>query len=167
LLRRSSAVEEPNEDLPGLTILHHGLQCAAQLRRTDPDDPELQLAGLLHDVGHLLPGGSEEQHGALGAAFVGPLLGDRIAALIAAHVPAKRYLVSADRSYRDRLSAGSRRTLSVQGDAMSAEESAAFDALPHADAALRLRRADEAAKDPGAEVPDLDAWLPALALVAG
>ncbi|HEV3280912.1 MAG TPA: hypothetical protein VG032_04820, partial [Acidimicrobiales bacterium] len=60
-----------------------------------------------------------------------------------------------------------RRTLSVQGDAMSAEESAAFDALPHADAALRLRRADEAAKDPGAEVPDLDAWLPALALVAG
>jgi predicted HD phosphohydrolase len=167
LLRRAGAAEEPNEDLPGLTILHHGLQCAARLRREEPGDSELQLAGLLHDVGHLLPGGSEDQHGAVGAAFVRPLLGDRIAGLIAAHVPAKRYLVSVDRSYRDRLSAGRRRTLSVQGEAMTAEESAAFVALPHADAALRLRRADETAKDPGAAVPGLEAWLPILAGVAG
>jgi predicted HD phosphohydrolase len=167
LLRRSGAAEEPNEDLPGLTILHHGLQCAARLRRTDPDDLELQVAGLLHDVGHLFAGGGEEHHGAVGAALVRPVFGDRIAALIAAHVPAKRYLVSADRTYWDRLSAGSRRTLSVQGEAMTPEESAAFVVLPYADAAVRLRRADEAAKDPGAEVPGLDAWLPTLALVTG
>ncbi len=167
LLRRSGAAEEPNEDLAGLTILNHGLQCAARLRHTDPDDAELQLAGLLHDVGHLLPGGREEQHGAVGAAFVRPVLGDRIAALVAAHVPAKRYLVSVERTYRDRLSAGSRRTLSMQGEGMTREESAVFVDLPHAESALRLRRADEAAKDPNADVPGLDAWLPTLTLVAG
>jgi predicted HD phosphohydrolase len=50
---------------------------------------------------------------------------------------------------------------------MTPEESAAFVVLPYADAAVRLRRADEAAKDPGAEVPGLDAWLPTLALVTG
>jgi predicted HD phosphohydrolase len=166
LLGRCASAEEPHEDLPGLTILDHGLQCAARLRHSDPDDLELQVAGLVHDVGHVLaPGG--EDHGVAGAAVVRPVLGDRVAALVAAHVPAKRHLVSTDRTYRDRLSTGSRLTLGVQGEAMSPEESAVFLALPHAEAALVLRRADEAAKDPGADVPGLDAWLSTLALVAG
>jgi predicted HD phosphohydrolase len=167
LLRRAGSVEEPNEDIEGLTILHHGLQCAAQLRRTQPDDPELHLAGLLHDVGHLLAPGHEDAHGAVGAAFVRPVLGQRVAALIEAHVPAKRYLVTVDPGYRSQLSDGSIRTLEVQGDAMSDAEVEAFRAAPYAEAAVQLRRADEAAKDPAADVTDLATWLPTLAAAAG
>jgi predicted HD phosphohydrolase len=164
VLRRAGAVEEPNEDIVGLTILHHGLQCAALLARSDPDDPELHLAGLLHDVGHVLQPGRDEAHGRIGADFVRPVLGDRVAGLIEAHVPAKRYLVTVDAAYRSQLSIGSVRTLTAQGESMSADEQEAFRAGPHA---LRLRQADEAAKDPSASVPDLDTWLATLLAVAG
>jgi predicted HD phosphohydrolase len=166
-LQRAGSTEEPNEDIPGLTILHHGLQCAVLLRSACPGDPELQLAGLLHDLGHVVAPGRPEDHGSVGAAFVRPLLGARVAALIEAHVPAKRYLVTTDRSYPERLSRGSLRTLTVQGERMTADEMAEFRAGPHADAALRLRMADEAAKDPAAEVPDLDWWMPPLLAAVG
>jgi predicted HD phosphohydrolase len=167
VLQRAGAMEEPNEEIRGLTILHHGLQCAEHLRRTCADDSELLAAGLLHDIGHLLAPGREELHGTAGAAFVRPVLGDRVAALIEAHVPAKRYLVTTDGSYRDRLSGGSVRTLMIQGQDMTDEELAAFEAGPYAEAALALRRADEESKDPAASVPDLASWLPTLISVAG
>ena len=32
--------------------LDHGLQCAALLERSNPDDLELQVAGLIHDLAH-------------------------------------------------------------------------------------------------------------------
>ena len=32
--------------------LDHGLQCAALLEVSDPDDLELQVAGLIHDLAH-------------------------------------------------------------------------------------------------------------------
>ncbi len=166
-LRRAGSTEEPNEDIPGLTILHHGLQCAAILRSACPDDPELQLAGLLHDVGHVVAPGRPEDHGSVGAAFLRPLFGARVAALIEAHVPAKRYLVTTDRSYSERLSRGSLRTLTVQGELMTADEMREFRAGAHAEAALRLRTADEAAKDPTAEVPGLDSWMPLLLAAVG
>jgi predicted HD phosphohydrolase len=167
LLRRTGSLEEPNEDIGGLTILHHGLQCAAHLRHAHPEDSELQLAGLLHDVGHALAPGDDEGHGAVGAAFVRPVLGQRVADLIEAHVPAKRYLVTVDESYRGRLSTGSVRTLASQGATMTAGEVAAFRSSPHAEAAVQLRVADEASKDPDAVVPDLAAWLPMLMSAAG
>jgi predicted HD phosphohydrolase len=50
---------------------------------------------------------------------------------------------------------------------MSDDEVEAFRVAPYAEAAVQLRRADEAAKDPGAEVDDLAAWLPTLAAAAG
>jgi predicted HD phosphohydrolase len=160
LLRQAGSVEEPNEDIGGLTVLHHGLQCAARLALTDPDDPELQLAGLLHDVGHVLEPGHDEAHGIIGADFVRPVLGERVAALIEGHVPAKRYLVTVDGSYRRQLSTGSVRTLASQGESMTDDEVEAFRTGPHAEAAIRLRRADELAKDPSARFPDLHTWLP-------
>jgi predicted HD phosphohydrolase len=49
---------------------------------------------------------------------------------------------------------------------MDRTEVSRFRASPHADGAVRLRRADEAAKDPTAEVPPLEAWLPSLKLAA-
>ena len=108
VLERSGSVEEPNEEIAGLSILHHGLQCAAVLRAANPDDHELQVAGLVHDLGHLLQPRCEDRHGTIGADFVRPVFGDRVAALVEEHVPAKRYLVTVDTSYRARLSAGQR-----------------------------------------------------------
>jgi predicted HD phosphohydrolase len=166
VLQRAASFEEPNEEIPGLTVLHHGLQCASLLARSDPDDVELQVAGLLHDVGHLLAPGQEAIHGRVAADFVLPVFGDRIAALIEGHVPAKRYLVTTDDGYRALLSEGSLRTLRMQGGSMSADEADRFRSMPHADGAIRLRWADEAAKDPRAEPLPLDAWLPALELTA-
>jgi predicted HD phosphohydrolase len=162
VLRRAGTTEEPNEEIVGLTILDHGLQCAALLAVSDPDDIELQVAGLLHDVGHVIAPGADDAHGAVGAAAVRPVLGGRVATLVEGHVAAKRYLVTVDGTYRDALSEGSRRTLAVQGDTMSPAEVVAFSKGAHLDATIRLRRADEMAKDLTVVVPPLEHWLPAI-----
>ena len=167
LLWAAGRTEEPNEEIPGLTILHHGLQCAALLRGRDPHDPELQVAGLLHDIGHLLASGPGEDHAAAGASYLRPVFGDRVATLVDDHVRAKRYLITVDGGYRTQLSAGSSVTLALQGDALSDDEAAEFRARPLAEATLRLRRADESAKDPGARVPGLGTWLRTMERLVG
>jgi predicted HD phosphohydrolase len=155
----------PSEETPGLSELDHGLQCAFELATLRPSDPELQLAGLVHDIGHRF--GPDETHGVLGAERVRGLLGDRVAGLVEAHVPAKRYLVATDSSYRARLSSESTRTLGVQGGPLAPDEVASFLSWPHAADAIALRRADEAAKVPGRQVPPLDHWVPKLRDAAG
>lgn len=150
----------PSPDDESLTDLDHGLQCAAELFVVRPDDDELALAGLVHDVAH--PLGSDEEHGRLGAELVRPVLGDRVADLVEAHVPAKRFLVATDSTYRAGLSGDSTRTLILQGGAMTAEEAERFRRLPRFEDALVLRRADEAAKVPGRQVPGLEHWVGAL-----
>jgi predicted HD phosphohydrolase len=150
----------PSDEGPGITELDHGLQCAAELKALAPDDIELQLAGLVHDVGHGL--GHIRDHAWTGAEAIRPLLGDRIAELTGLHIDAKRYLVTTDVAYRGTLSPVSIETLALQGGDMTPGEVARFEARPHWRAALDLRRADEAAKVPGRDVPGLNAWLPAL-----
>lgn len=138
-------------------LLAHGLQCAEVLRASHPSALELQLAGLLHDVGHAV--GGAHDHASAGAAFIRPLLGSPIADLVALHVEAKRYLAAVE-DYP--LSPASRLSLGRQGAAMTADEVAAFRAHPRAEAAVALRRADEAAKVVGRKVPGLEAWAPRL-----
>jgi predicted HD phosphohydrolase len=156
--------ERPSDEGPGITELDHGLQCAAELRATAPGDVELHIAGLVHDIGH---GRAHiRDHAWAGADAVRGLLGDRVAELVGLHINAKRYLVTTDTAYRAILSPASIRTLALQGGDMSPEETARFEAWPSWRDALRLRRADEAAKSPGRDVPGLGAWLPALRAVA-
>jgi predicted HD phosphohydrolase len=161
VLRSMAAV--PSEG-GGHSELDHGLQCGAELARLAPDDVELQVAGLVHDVGHAFA--DDASHGRAGAAAVRPLLGDRIAALVEGHVPAKRYLVTTDPSYADGLSPGSTSTLVDQGGPLSADELAAFRARSDWEDAVRLRRADDAAKVPGLAVPGLETWVEVLRSVA-
>ena len=147
----------PSEDIGGLTELDHGLQCAHRLARRRPLDIELQLAGLVHDVGHQF--GPDDRHGDIGGDLVRPLLGERVAALVAAHVPAKRYLVATDTRYARRLSSISSATLTVQGGPLVEAEAVAFRALPCFEDAIELRRADDGGKVPGRKVPGLDRWV--------
>jgi predicted HD phosphohydrolase len=157
-------IADAPSDEPGLGELEHGLQCAAVLRGAAPADVELQVAGLVHDIGAAL--GHVRDHGAAGAEAVRPLLGYRVAELVRLHVDAKRFLVTRDPDYRAGLSPVSIASLEAQGGDMSAAEFDAFQASPFHQDAIRLREADDLAKVPGKPTPGLETWLPALRNVA-
>ncbi|MER5916050.1 HD domain-containing protein [Streptomyces sp. NPDC001982] len=156
--------DTPDRSGDPVDILDHGLQVAAVLAEWHPDDEELQVAGLVHDIGHHLMPGDEAGHGEYGAAAVAALLGPRTARLVALHVPAKRYLAATDPHLA--LSPESARTLACQGGAMTPEEAAAFERDPDFSAAVALRRADDAGKVVGLRVPPLVHWRRAVARVA-
>lgn len=151
-----------HQDEEHVDVLEHSLQCAALLAERHPDDRELQVAGLVHDVGWILQPDETARHAENGAAAVAPLLGHRVAWLVSWHADAKRYLVTTDPEYRQRLSARSLETLEVQGGLMNETEVAALAAAPDLEALLELRRADDDAKVPGRVVPPLDTWRPLL-----
>ena len=155
-----------SEDDDQVGVVAHGLQCGHELEKIVPDDLELHVAGLLHDVGHIVMPDAADAHGVHGGALLAPLLGERVGKLIELHVPAKRWMVTIDPGYRSRLSATSVRTLREQGDAMTEAEVEAFTAEPLRYDAVLLRLADDAAKTPGRTVPGLDHWRPKVAEVA-
>ncbi|MFJ5775614.1 HD domain-containing protein [Streptomyces sp. NPDC093094] len=124
----------------------HSLQTAALLRRGRPADKELQIAGLVHDIGHVLrpgtPHGSPELHGSrgtqgthehadLGADAVRPLLGERVSRLVRLHTHPR-----------------------PAGPG------------PLADDALTLRQAHETARVPGLDAGVLEDWRTLLELLA-
>jgi predicted HD phosphohydrolase len=160
------------DDEGGLPILDHCLQCAARLRSSHPGDVELQVAGLVHDLGWLeLVDGHwdlrlDATHDVSGRALVASLLGPRIASLVGGHVAAKRYLLATDAGYAALLSARSEATLGFQGGVMTAAEVAEFERRPDRDDLVALRRADDAAKVRNAAVDPLDSWRPAVERVA-
>jgi predicted HD phosphohydrolase len=146
----------------GVSQLDHALQTAALLERDFPGDVELAAAGLVHDVGYMLDGGSDETHAEVSAGAVRQALGERVAGIVALHVPAKRYLVATEDAYGGVLSAGSVVSLGRQGGAMTEEEVVIFAELPWAADAVTLRRADDRAKVEGLAVRDLTHWVPIL-----
>jgi predicted HD phosphohydrolase len=150
----------------GFSLLDHGLQCARLARVRHPEDLELQVAALVHDIGQTLTDNDEAAHGRVGAEFVGPVLGARVAALVELHVLAKRYLVTTDDEYSSRLSPASEASLEMQGGRMSAEEVEQFEQRPWSSDAVVLRRYDESAKIAGEVVDPLESWLPTLREVA-
>jgi predicted HD phosphohydrolase len=152
------------DDEGGLPILDHCLQCADLLKHEYPDDVELQVAGLVHDLGWLERDADgwtlrpEAAHDIEGRHLVEPLLGVRVAELVGGHVAAKRFLLATDPGYRALLSARSEITLRFQGGVMTREEADDFVAIPRAEDLVALRRADDNAKVRGKQVPGVDAW---------
>jgi len=146
--------------------LDHGLQTIAILSAEHPDDLELQVAGLVHDLAHPWDGPGQPEHHRMGAQAVSDLLGSRVGFLIEAHVDAKRYLVATDADYQATLSPGSVVTLAAQGGPLEAEEIATVERHGDWGAAVALRRADDGAKVVGADVPGLDHWIDAIVQVA-
>lgn len=152
------------DDEGGLSILEHSLQCADLLRASHADDVELQVAGLVHDLGWLEPSPAgwmlrlDAAHDADGGALVHDLLGARVAGLVSGHVAAKRYLLATDPGYAELLSTRSEVTLEFQGGVMRGDEITSFEQRPERADLLVLRRADDSAKARGKVVPGLDTW---------
>ena len=152
-----------------VTVAQHLLQAGALAAAAGAPDA-LVAAALLHDAGHLrgadpladeaqlsgreLMGGTDNDHGERGAAWLARWFGPAVTEPVRLHVAAKRYLCAAEPGYLGLLSPASVYTLSLQGGPMSESEAAAFAAGPYAAGAVAVRRWDDAAKDPGADVPE-------------
>ena len=154
-----------------LSMTDHMLQ-TAQAAERDGAAPALVAAALLHDVGYLLrrpPDGADDpdldaRHAEIGLAFLARRFTPAVAGPVGLHVAAKRYLCAVDPGYRAALSAASIRTLEIQGGPFGPVEAEAFETLPHARDAVRLRRWDDQGKVAGAPAPDLEHFRPILAV---
>jgi predicted HD phosphohydrolase len=149
---------------PGVPVsqLDHALQTAALLAHLHPGDDELAAAGLVHNIGHLLPGGTDEAHADDAARAVRRALGERVAGIVGLHIEAKRYLVATEDGYGGVLTRDSVISLQRQGGAMKQQDAEAFLAQPWAAEAVTLRRADDSGKVEGLVVRDLASWAPLL-----
>ena len=142
--------------------LEHALQCA-MLAEAEGAEATLIAAALLHDVGHLLHDlgqspaarGIDDRHELLGREWLSRFFGEAVTEPVRLHVNAKRYLTGTDPTYFATLSAGSVRSLELQGGRFAPEMAAGFIGLPFAPEAVKLRRWDEGAKVPGKATPDL------------
>jgi phosphonate degradation associated HDIG domain protein len=156
--------------LHDVTQKQHALQTAMLAEREGCPDA-LVAAALLHDIGHLIhhlgenpaAEGVDDRHEEAGDAHLRGLFSPEVTQPVRLHVAAKRYLCATEPGYFGRLAPDSVLSLSLQGGPMSAEEAEVFRALPHAAAAVRLRRFDEAAKVPDLETPPVAHFLPVLA----
>jgi phosphonate degradation associated HDIG domain protein len=150
-----------------VTQAAHMLQAAALAQRDGAGDA-LIAAALLHDVGHFMNAvgghdpGSDRKHQDSGASWLARWFGPEVTEPVRLHVAAKRYLCATEPEYAAVLSPASVASLNVQGGPMQQPELAAFEAEPHAPAAIRVRRWDDAAKDPDAPVPSFEHFRPLL-----
>jgi gamma-butyrobetaine dioxygenase len=141
----------------------HALQAAWAAEQAGATS-SLIAAALLHDIGHLLHGltddcaahGFDDCHEQLGASWVEHHFVPAVSEPIRLHVAAKRYLCVAEPGYGDQLSPASQLSLKLQGGPFSAEQADQFRHGPHAKAAVALRRWDEQAKVPGLATPPLE-----------
>lgn len=149
--------------------LEHALQCGLNAEASGAPHA-LVTASLLHDIGSmLLPDarafverGEDAEHEVRGSRHLAVWFDVDVTEPVRLHVAAKRYLTATDPDYFARLSAGSVRTLALQGGPFTAEEAAAFIAQPYAADAVRLRQWDEAAKVAGRATPPLEHFRPHL-----
>jgi phosphonate degradation associated HDIG domain protein len=158
-----------------LSQIDHAVQTAA-LACAEGAPDELVAAALLHDVGHLLELAVRDgegqlpdedlSHEAVGARYLAGLFGVGVTAPIALHVRAKRYRCAVEPDYLAGLSAGSTRSLALQGGPADADEVASFERNPGFGDAVRLRGWDDGGKVDGLDVPELDDYLDLLRRLA-
>eukprot|EP00616_Rhizochromulina_sp_CCMP1243_P003009 CAMPEP_0118976016 /NCGR_PEP_ID=MMETSP1173-20130426/17557_1 /TAXON_ID=1034831 /ORGANISM="Rhizochromulina marina cf, Strain CCMP1243" /LENGTH=511 /DNA_ID=CAMNT_0006925993 /DNA_START=11 /DNA_END=1542 /DNA_ORIENTATION=- len=153
-----------------ISVVEHSVQASLAARERGENE-EVQVAALLHDIGHLLgfeagfPAGMDgcgtEFHEDIGADFLRGLgLSESICYYVQNHVAAKRYLCWKDPEYYASLTSASRTTLRHQGGPMSDEEAAAAEADPRWSTAVLMRSFDEVAKDPAVVSSSIRPFLP-------
>ena len=159
-----------------VTISEHMLQ-AAHFAQQDGHDEIVIAAALLHDIGHFtgdfigmplvegtafMEDDTDRQHERAGAAVLDAFFPELVVDCCRYHVAAKRYLCAREPGYFEELSAASVHSLSLQGGPMSDDEVAVFEAHPHFDAIIAVRRYDEAGKEPGLNVLGFASYVPLL-----
>jgi len=153
-----------------VTELQHGLQCAT-LAHQEGASPEVIVASLLHDFGHLLHDlgedialkGVDARHEHVGANRLSAWFGPEVLEPIRLHAASKRYLCWKEAGYLAGLSEASLRSLELQGGVMTSGEAAAFEAGPHFGRAVEVRRYDDRGKDPHMATPGLEFFRPLMA----
>ena len=156
--------------LSAINQKQHALQSGWLAEKLGCSDAMI-TASLLHDIGHMVHDlgenpaeqGVDDLHEERGYEFLVGWFGPEVTEPVRLHVAAKRYLCGTEADYFAKLSKDSVLSLSLQGGPMSAEEAAAFAALPGAADAVQLRRFDEQAKVKGLETPAVEHFLPYVA----
>lgn len=137
----------------GVSQLEHAWQCG-NLAKESGASQYLQLASWLHDFGHLISKkegtptlyGHDDRHEVIGSKYLESLFPSEVTEPISLHVLAKRYLVTTDSFYKNKLSPDSIRSLNLQGGDMSAEECEKFERHSFSNDAISLRRWDDLGK---------------------
>lgn len=147
--------------------VEHMCQCA-QLAEKSGYDNEVVLAAFLHDIGHLcehifpvdkMDHFGTADHERIGAQYLRDKgFSQKVTALVASHVPAKRYLTFKYPEYYQQLSEASKQTLVFQGGVMSAEEAKRFENEEYFHLYILLRGWDEQAKLQYIPLPDLNVY---------
>lgn len=148
--------------LDKMSHTEHAMQ-AALVAEEQGSPQSLVVAALVHDVGHFLEPwprdiadlGTNHRHEELGSLWLSRGFGPEVTEPVRLHVAAKRYLCAVDGNYLDNLSPSSLRSLELQGGPMGRAEAERFESERYFDEALRLRRIDEAARQPGIALPDI------------
>ncbi|MET3496132.1 phosphonate degradation HD-domain oxygenase [Variovorax boronicumulans] len=149
-----------------VTQLEHALQ-SAHLAEQEGASSALISASLLHDLGHLLHdfGGTPTQQGLDDLhqyrclPFLRALFGPATLEPIRLHVDAKRFLCARVPGYLEALSPDSKRSLQLQGGVFDEAQARAFEAVPYAMDAVRLRQWDDTAKLADADMPGLSHFV--------
>lgn len=147
--------------------LNHALQCAT-LAEAAQASPQLIVACLLHDIGHLLNHEDDtpahrrvdDRHEYRAIPYLRSLFSVSVTEPIRLHVLAKRYLCAIDADYWDSLSSASKQSLELQGGVFSTAEVEEFIVQPYALQAIELRRWDDRAKIPNLVTPDFNHFMP-------
>jgi phosphonate degradation associated HDIG domain protein len=145
-----------------VSMSEHMLQ-AAHFAQAEAAPPELIIAALLHDVGHLIDDVPDDihewttdaRHEEVGSRWLARRFPASVFEPVRLHVPAKRYLCATEGAYFAKLSPASVLTLELQGGRMSPAETARFEAEPYHREAVRVRRWDDAGKVAGLATPAL------------
>jgi [1-hydroxy-2-(trimethylamino)ethyl]phosphonate dioxygenase len=156
--------------LRDVSQLQHALQ-AALLAEHQHEPASLIAAALLHDIGHMVhelgenPAESriDDRHEEHGHAWLTRHFGSDVTEPVRLHVAAKRYLCAIEPHYLSKLAPDSITSLELQGGPMTDGEVATFRASPHAQAAIHLRRFDDAAKVKDLPTPPVSHFMPYVA----
>jgi 2-amino-1-hydroxyethylphosphonate dioxygenase (glycine-forming) len=125
---------------------------AAMLAEHDNQPIEVVLAALFHDIGHLIEQDNRDYLGAINHEDIAynylKKIGipEPIPTLVKGHVVAKRYLVTTDKKYYNRLSESSKQTLIQQGGLLTEQECRVFNMHPLSYYMLKIRHYDDKAK---------------------
>jgi len=117
-----------------VSMTEHALQ-AAYFAQAAAAPPNLIVAALLHDIGHLLEDVPDDiadwtvdaHHERVGSRWLAKRFPPEVAEPVRLHVPAKRYLLATDAGYFAKLSPASVVTLKLQGGPMEAHEMTNFE----------------------------------------